>query len=242
MFIKRSLLALAVLSVSFTVEAQSTTMPTNAPAPTPTVTKSLEERVSDLEKDVKDIKKHGKFVDIAMDKANATSDEVLGWSQDKLLEIYSYNFMNYQDVVKYIKDFFTQPGYDSYLKALEDSKNKEVLQQQKLIVHAIPAGGAKIEKEGAVDGIYEWEIKVPLLVSYVNDKGTVNRKLDVELVVVRLPLEQSPRGYAIHAIRAKEVSEPQETNPASDKIDTPKTSETAAPLDKKPAVAPKPTK
>lgn len=232
MLSNRSLLVLALMSLSFDVCAQPTQ---SAATPAP---KTIEERVSDLEKEIKDIKKRGKFEDVALDKANAASSEVLGWSQAKILEIYSYNFMNYQDVIKYIKDFFTQSGYDSYLKALEDSKNKDILQDQKLIVYAVPAGGAEVEKEGVVDGIYQWTLKVPLLVSYVNDKGTIKRKLDVEVIVVRLPNDQSARGYAIHAIRAKEVTEPTVSNPASDKIDTPKTSETAAPLDKKPEALP----
>lgn len=236
MFKKGSLLTVALMSFSFVSYAQGdNSMPPEA--------LTLEQRVKALENDVKNIKKRGKFEDIALDKANASSSEVLSWSQDKLLEIYSYNFMNYHDVIKYIKNFFTQPGYDSYLKALDESKNRDVLESQKLIVYAVPAGGAVVEHEGIVDGIYEWNIKVPLLVSYRNDHGTIQRKLDVNLIVVRVPNTESERGYAIHAIRAKEVTEANPTatsapasvpttNLTTPKIEAPKTSEEVKSADK----------
>lgn len=205
--------ALALLSVSTLSYAGATKTPATLPA---VPEKTLEERIQNLENEVKEIKKKGKFEEIALDKANAASSEVLKWTEDKLLEIYSYNFMNYHDAIKYIKSFFTQPGYDSYVKALDDANNLEILTSKKMIVYAVPRGGATVEKEGVMDGIYTWEIKVPLLVSYQNKDGVVERKIDVNVEVVRQPYQASERGYAIHAIQAKEIDAPS-TDKSADK-------------------------
>lgn len=203
----------STITLSSTLFAAQTPAVPAPPAPQPSIAppKSFEERITALENEVKEIKRKGNFEELALDKANAASNEVAKWTEEKLLEVYSYNFMNYHAVIKSIKNFFTQPGYESYVNAMQDSKNIEVLNSKKLIVYAIPRGGAEVIKEGVSQGIYTWQIRVPLLVSYRNEDGVIERKIDVDAEVVRQPLKTSERGYAIHVIQAKEVDAPKQT-------------------------------
>lgn len=168
--------------------------------------KALEKRMDQVEKDVYLIKSIGKFEDLPVTQPIATAD-VLSWSTESALEIYNYDYLNYQYILKKIKPLFTQAGYESYLKALEDSKNLELVKTKKLFVSAVPTGEPFVSKEGmSEEGVYKWEVQMPVMVTYKSNTQLVQQQVNIAMDVVRTKLSESRAGIAIHSITANVTS------------------------------------
>lgn len=198
--------------------------------------KEIQGRLDIIEKDIKDIKIRGKLEDLPLKQPNLTSEELLKWVTDSIVEVYSYNFLNYQMVLNKIRPYFTDLGYESYIKALEDSKNLEAVKNKKLVVNAIPTAKAAIVKEGALNAVYTWEIQIPLLVSYQSGEKEMQQRIMVNIEVVREPYAEADKGVAIHSITAKVVSS-ESIQPTTNSHEI-KTQE-SNPLEAKPQLEPK---
>ena|GEM_PF-6421222 len=165
--------------------------------------KSVVKRLDQVEKDLVMIKSVGKFDDQPITQAMLAVSDVLSWSTQSVLEIYNYDYLNYQYTLKRIKPLFTEAGYESYLKALEDSKNLELVKEKKLYVSAVPTGEPFVSKEGLSDeGVYKWEVQVPMMVTYKSTTQLVQQQVNMAIDVVRVKLSDARSGVAIHSITA----------------------------------------
>ncbi|HRE32140.1 MAG TPA: DotI/IcmL family type IV secretion protein, partial [Candidatus Berkiella sp.] len=154
--------------------------------------KKVVERLDQLEKDVNTIKQVGKFQDLPISQAMLASNEILSWSTESVLEICNYDYLNYQYVLRKIRPLFTAAGYESYLKALEDSKNLELVKSKKLFVSAVPTSEPFVSQEGVnEEGVYKWEVQVPVMVTYKSVTQLVQQQVNMSLDVVRVTLAES---------------------------------------------------
>ncbi len=164
-----------------------------------------------------------------LDQPLLKSDQVIEWVKGSIIEIYSYNFANYKQVISNIARYFTPPGYESYVKALQDAGNLKIMEDKKTIVTAMIAGDVKITKEGIENNTYSWMVQVPLKVTYQDPVGLVVQDILANIQVVRINDEKHPEGIAIHSIAAEakpEVISPTVTTPAipekhNNKLDLP---------------------
>jgi hypothetical protein len=181
----------------------------------------IEGRMDELERVIKEIKIKGKFEDLPLKQPNITNDELLNWVTDALVTLYSYNYLNIQQTLNKSRPFFTDNGYDSFMKALEESKNLDTVKNKKLVVNAIPLASATVVKEGEVEGFYTWQVELPLEVTYQGANNEFTQKMNIHVDVVRQNYNQAQKGIAINAITAKLVSSSHETKPEpSDKPTT----------------------
>jgi hypothetical protein len=165
--------------------------------------KATVKRLEQVEKDLATVKSIGKFEDLPVAQAMLSGPDVLSWSTQSVLEIYNYDYLNYQYTLKKIKPLFTPAGYESYLKALEDSKNLELVKEKKLFVSAVPTSEPFISKEGpSEEGVYKWEVQVPVMVTYKSTTQLVQQQVNMSIDVVRVKLSDARSGIAIHSITA----------------------------------------
>lgn len=165
--------------------------------------KNLNKRLEQVEKDLAVVKSVGKFDDLPVTQPMLSAAEVMNWSTQSVLEIYNYDYLNYQYNMKKIKPLFTPAGYESYLKALEDSKNLDLVKEKKLFVSAVPTGEPFVSKEGASEeGVYKWEVQLPMMVTYKSNTQLVQQQVNVAVDVVRVKLSEARAGIAIHSITA----------------------------------------
>lgn len=188
--------------------------------------KTIEERLEVLEKKAQEM-----TVTASDPKSIAlSSEELLAWSTKSIEDIYSYGFDNAKQVLTSIRRYFTTPGYDSYLKALDESKNLKAVEEQKLVASAKVNGDGKILKEGDVNGTYTWEVELPVSVTYKSAAHTIKQDLIVTLEIVREKVSKNPQGIGINSITARvaPVVKPG-TQSASGATATPPTSTPTAP-------------
>lgn len=163
--------------------------------------KEIEVRLSLLEREVSELKVT-KTPSVPLNQSNLPSQEVLNWATKGIIEIYSYNYKNFSQVLTGIRRHFTTEGYDSYMKALDDSKNLTAVQDKRLTVSAAATGKGKVVKESDVNGIYTWVIQIPILVTYQSATETINQNLTVNAEIVRVTNTESAVGIAFHSITA----------------------------------------
>lgn len=163
--------------------------------------KEIEVRLSLLEREVSELKE-SKTPSVPLDQSNLPSQEVLNWAAKGIVEIYTYNYKNFPQVLTGIRRHFTSEGYDSYMKALDESKNLIAVQDKKLAVSAIATGNNKIVREGNVNGLYTWDVQIPILVTYQSPTETISQNLVVDAEIVRVKNTESAVGIAFHSITA----------------------------------------
>jgi len=171
---------------------------------------SIESRLDIIEKQLKEVRIKTRLEELPLKQPNITQDELLKWTTDSILEIYSYNYLNYQQVLKNIRPLFTKAGYDSYMTALQESKNLEAVKNKKLVVIGVPSGLSQIINEKTVNSVYTWEVQIPLMVAYQSAEKEIQQRIIVTAEVVREPYSDALMGVAIHAITAK-LEDPKQT-------------------------------
>ncbi|MBN9287169.1 MAG: hypothetical protein BGO43_00875 [Gammaproteobacteria bacterium 39-13] len=179
--------------------------------------KEIEVRLSLLEREISELKE-SKTPSVPLNQSNLPSQEVLNWATKGIVEIYSYNYKNFPQVLTGIRRHFTNEGYDSYMKALDESKNLIAVQDKKLNVSAAAVGKGKVIKEGDTNGIYSWIVQIPILVTYQSPTETINQNLNVNAEIVRVTGTESPVGIAFHSITASLASatpQPEATTPST---------------------------
>lgn len=225
----RTLVSLVGLACVMGISQVLAITPPDAPPEIHEMDKSLKaviKRLDQLEKDVANIKQIGKFQDLPINQSMLAANEVLSWSTESVLEICNYDYLNYQYTLKKIKPLFTSAGYESYIKALEDSKNLDLVKSKKLFVSAVPTSEPFISKEGVSDeGVYKWEVQVPVMVTYKSATQLVQQQVNMTLDVVRVSLPESRAGIAIHSITANVTAT---QTPAPDAVKPPEPAVPAA--------------
>src|SRR5205807_1923771 len=79
--------------------------------------------------------------------------------------------------------------------ALNKSNNIKVVEDRKLVASATSVEPAMIVKKGInKNGIYTWQIKLPLIATYENESRVIKQNLMVNLLVAR---NTSPSGIGI---------------------------------------------
>lgn len=240
----RTLVSLVSFACVMGISQVLAVTPPDAPPEIREMDKSLKaviKRVEQLEKEVANIKQIGKFQDLPINQSMLTANEVMSWSTESVLEIYNYDYLNYQYTLKKIKPLFTSAGYESYIKALEDSKNLDLVKSKKLFVSAVPTSEPFISKEGVSDeGIYRWEVQVPVMVTYKSATQLVQQQVNMTLDVVRVSLPESRAGIAIHSITANVTAtqtpapDPVKSEPAAPAVQPPSTGLVPPPTVNKP--------
>lgn len=149
-------------------------------------------------------------VTFTIDRKNNTIQETLtlpyphqsfknisGWVFEAIMASYSFDFNSYYDQVDRASYYFTPEGYSMYLNALKVSKIENQVVGNKLEVSTVPLQEPVLINGGSFGSTEFWRYRVPVLVSYYGGKVPVVEKQMVEVLVLRVPSFQNPKGLSI---------------------------------------------
>lgn len=122
---------------------------------------------------------------------------VSSWLRSAIESSYSFDFLNYDKQVEGARYYFTKDGYSSYLKALDAKGVRADLISKKIEAAAIPLSDPVFINGGVAAGQFFWRYRVPILLSYYGGKTPVFQKETVEVLVFRVPTNESVNGLAI---------------------------------------------
>ncbi|MBU6234879.1 MAG: type IVB secretion system apparatus protein IcmL/DotI [Alphaproteobacteria bacterium] len=134
---------------------------------------------------------------VALSEPNLSRPAVLSWAAQAASETLTFGFHDYRRRLQESSRHFTRKGWGSFVKALQDSGMIESVEQNRQVLTAAPRAAPTILSEGILAGIYQWQVELPMMVTYQIGQQTRNVSMNIRLTIVRVPKLESPNGIGI---------------------------------------------
>lgn len=134
---------------------------------------------------------------VPLNEPNMSTPALMSWVAQAATEVMTFGFNDYRRRLQESSRNFTRRGWESFTQALSRSRIIEMVEANQQVVTAAPQGAPIIVSEGLVAGRYQWEIQMPLILTYQSGARTRTDNLLVTLVVVRVPRLESANGIGI---------------------------------------------
>jgi len=133
----------------------------------------------------------------ALDRPNVSTNALLSWATLAATATFTFDFVNYIDQLKSLKDYFTTVGYEGFLNSLQAAGTISQIDAKKLVLTAVAIGSAIIIEENDKGGFHTWQIQVPILVRYQSADTDETRIELVSLLITQVPTSSAPKGIGI---------------------------------------------
>jgi intracellular multiplication protein IcmL len=134
---------------------------------------------------------------IALSEPNLSTPALLSWVAQASTEVMTFGFNDYRRRLQEASRNFTRRGWDSFTKALQDSRIIDMVEANQQVVTAAPRGAPILKSEGEYNGRYQWTVQLPIVVTYQSGPKKRSDNLMLTLVIVRVPRLESPNGVGI---------------------------------------------
>lgn len=135
----------------------------------------------------------------ALDKAHRSPEQVGEWVAGVVTDAFSVNPLTWAEDSKKIEKVFLPYGFQEYQSYLTRMGLLASLEGNKMRLQAITDGTPTLLKEASLDGVYHWVYRVPLLLTYYDQKmkkiekgerlTAQSQKVIVEVQVGRVPMD-----------------------------------------------------
>lgn len=133
---------------------------------------------------------------VPYDEPNLSPETIVRWASKAAILAYTFSFENYNNQIKEARPYFTEDGWQDYLRSV-DNLIKTIVQNQ-LIVNGVVSGTPVISNQGVIPGRgYVWRIQIPFLVTYQSANTSVKKNFYVVISVVRVPTYINKQGIGI---------------------------------------------
>lgn len=131
-------------------------------------------------------------------------NEVLTWGTQAVTQSFTLAFANYQQQLDDDQVNFTEAGWIGFQRALKQNKLLDTVISQQLVTSVVPTAAPVITSQGLMDGNhYGWHVQLPILISFESASARNSQTMTVDMVIVRRPETENPRGLGIAQIIAK---------------------------------------
>lgn len=134
---------------------------------------------------------------ISLNEPNTSDSVVRQWSNLAVMDTFTYDFVNYEKSLEQVSQYFTDNGWYTFLRSLNDSNNLPTVIRKKLVVSAVAIKPPSILMKGYVNGVYSWRIQIPMLVTYQSASEFMQQNLLVTLLVSRISTLENSKGLGI---------------------------------------------
>jgi intracellular multiplication protein IcmL len=134
---------------------------------------------------------------IALNQPNLSTPALMSWVAQSATEVMTFGFNDYRRRLQEASRNFTRRGWESFTQALQRSRIIEMVEANQQVLSAAPRGAPVLQSEGLVNGRYQWNVQLPMVVTYQSGSLTRTDNLLVTVVVVRVPRLESPNGVGI---------------------------------------------
>lgn len=138
---------------------------------------------------------------VAVDQPFLNDNEITNFSVEATTTALTMDFANWRDDLSQASEYFVRPeGWEAFLTAMEGSGVLDFIRENRLVSSAV-ANNAVITGSGANnDGVYSWEVQVPITINFQSASEQTSREYMAELIITRVPTWERSRGVAIQQI------------------------------------------
>lgn len=135
---------------------------------------------------------------IPLSQANLSRPALLSWAAQAASETMTFGFHDYRRRLQESSRHFTRRGWGSFTQALQESGMIDTVTKNRQVLTAIPRSAPVVLAEGLMpNGVYRWEVEMPMLITYELGQSKKSDSLNVRLVIVRVPKLESANGVGI---------------------------------------------
>lgn len=134
---------------------------------------------------------------VSLDQPNLSAPAIVAWAAQSASETMTFGFHDYRRRLQESSRHFTRRGWESFTKALQRSGIIDSVTTNRQVLTATPSGAPTLISEGVVNGRYEWQIEVPILISYEFGSTSRQSSMRLRLLVVRVPQLENANGIGI---------------------------------------------
>lgn len=124
-------------------------------------------------------------------------ESMLSWTAAAATDIMTFGFSDVDRRLKNAERYFTEIGYQSFLRAIKKSQVLKTLTKNQQIMTAIPMRQPRVAYKGFRKGQYVWDIQVPLLLTVRAGERQRTAQPTLFVTIVRVPTSQDPSGWGI---------------------------------------------
>jgi intracellular multiplication protein IcmL len=135
---------------------------------------------------------------IPLSQANLSKPALLSWAAQAASETMTFGFHDYRRRLQESSRHFTRGGWGSFTRALQESGMIETITTNRQVISTAPRSAPTILAEGLMpNGVYRWEVEMPILVTYELGQSRRSDSMNIRLVIVRVPKLESANGVGI---------------------------------------------
>jgi intracellular multiplication protein IcmL len=134
---------------------------------------------------------------VGLNEPNLSTPALMSWTAQASTEVMTFGFNDYRRRLQEASRNFTKIGWASFTSALEKSRIIEMVEAKQQVVTAAPRSAPILISEGLQNGRYQWQVEMPLVVTYQAGSQTRADNLLLTLLIVRVPKLESPNGVGI---------------------------------------------
>ncbi len=134
---------------------------------------------------------------IPLNEPNMSPNAIRSWTVTAVMSIYDFNFANYRKAFSDNQKYFTNKGWNGFLKQLKLSGTIKAVKDQKLIISSVPNGTAVITSQRSINGRYYWRVQVPMLIQYQSQSTNFNNNVMITLTIGRISTLKNNFGIGI---------------------------------------------
>ncbi len=136
---------------------------------------------------------------VGLTAPNMTNRAILSWSINRVTEILTIGFGDFELKLNKQRLNFVPEGWKSFVHQFLEQDIGETFKHNQLVLTTVPSNVPVIIEQGQnKEGVYEWRVQMPVVMTYTtNNNQTQHQHSVITLTVVRVPLDQNPDGVAI---------------------------------------------
>ena len=135
---------------------------------------------------------------IPLNQPNLSTPALLSWVAQASAEVMTFGHHDYKRRLQEASRSFTRSGWEGFTTALERSGVMDMVEKNRQVVTAAPAGAPIITSEGMYGDRYQWVVQMPIQVTYQSGAKKSSKFKQLTLVVVRVEQLDSPHGVGIN--------------------------------------------
>ena len=122
---------------------------------------------------------------------------LLNWVANSVAATFTYDFRNWKNQFDSVRDRYTQKAFSEMMESLKTGSLAMVV-EKRYVASCVATSTPIISKEGVLDGVQTWIIKVPIIITYESSEGVENQQtLEAKMIVQRCKTSINPRGVQI---------------------------------------------
>lgn len=123
---------------------------------------------------------------VPLNEPNLSREAIAQWAVDAITASYTMDYVNFRtQVAKSGREYFTERGSEQFKTALKDSGNLDALLTRRMVISTIVTSTPIINSEGLSNGVYAWQVDVPIRVTYENSDSRATQELLAKLLIIR---------------------------------------------------------